>query len=112
MKDIYTNSSSSPTRIYTALELVILSKLTYASNFEMHGSANMISFKYNAWKQKYLFHFFFEIAAEKKVSNEICTSTNTNVLPACSISNFLMSYWKNIWPRLELIPIRSDDILQ
>lgn len=47
MKDIYMDFSNSAAKFYTTLELIILSNLTYSSNFEMHGSANMISFKYN-----------------------------------------------------------------
>lgn len=41
------NLINSTTKFYTTLEVIILSNLTYPSNFEMHGSENMISFKHN-----------------------------------------------------------------
>lgn len=112
MKDIFMNLINSTTKFYTTLELIILSNLTYSSNFEMHDSADMISFKYSTWKKNIYFIFFLKSTRTKKVSNEICIGTNKNFLPACSISNFFMSYWKNIWPSLELISIKSDDTLQ
>lgn len=42
------NLINSTTKFYTTLEVIILSNLTYPSNFEMRGSENMISFKHNA----------------------------------------------------------------
>lgn len=56
------NLINSTRKFYTTLELIILSNLTYPSNFEMHGSANMISFKYSSRKKKYLLHIFGKAA--------------------------------------------------
>lgn len=47
MKDIFMNLINSTTKLYTTVELIILPNLTYPSNFEMHGSAKIISFKYS-----------------------------------------------------------------
>lgn len=102
------NSSNPVTKLYTTLDLTILSELIRAI-LKIHGSANMIYFKYT-WKDIYI--YFVRAAAEEKVKNEICINNNTDFLLTYSISNFLMSYWKNVWPRLELKSIKSDDILQ
>lgn len=60
MEDIYMNFSNSTTKFYMTLELIIMSKLIYPHNFEMHSSANMISLNTSLDRKNIYITFFIK----------------------------------------------------